>query len=124
MLLAALVPALALAQKPSGGTGRIDGAVTDAKGKALAGTTVTLSSSTSNLRRTETTDKKGNYRFADVPAGEYTLTAELPEFVKAERIAVVAENKKADVRFFLSAISTSASPAENAPRPVLTNIGR
>jgi hypothetical protein len=128
VLLAVLSPVLATAQeKPSGtaAAGRIEGAVTDVKGKALAGTTVTLTGSTPAMQRTATTDKKGNYRFEDVPAGEYTVSAELPDFVAAERIAVVGDKKlKAEVRFFLSAISTVAPKVEGAPRPVITPIGR
>ena len=130
LLAAALIPLFASAQeKPSGkaASGRVAGTVTDAKGKALAGTAVTLSNDAPALRRTATADKKGNYRFDNVPVGRYTVTAELPEFVIAERIAEVRETRlEVDVRFFLSPASavTIVPKTEDAPRPVIQPFGR
>jgi len=125
-LLAAVIPVLAVAQeKPSAAAaGRIDGTVTDLKGKTLPGATVTLSSDASDLRRTGTTDKKGNYRFEGVPAGQYTVTAELPEFVTAARTAfVTADKPRTEVKFFLSVASTTATKPET-PKPIITPFGR
>ena len=97
------------------------------QGKALAGATVTIRSETTNLKRTATTDKKGAYRFDDVPVGPYQVTAELTKFVPTTRAAVLAakdaKEPNVTMRFFLSAAGGEIVPAPDpgrAPRPVLT----
>src|ERR1700761_7940231 len=67
--LALLIPNQA--QKTLGG---ITGSVTDARGAALPGTTVTLVGDQTTLTRTQTTNDSGSYLFVDLPIGNYTLT--------------------------------------------------
>jgi hypothetical protein len=124
LVVAALMPVTTAAQvTPAAKVGRVSGTVADTKGKALPGATVTLSSETSDLKRTATTDKKGAYRFDDVPTGQYQVSAELPAFVATTRAAVVADNElKVALKFFLSRgggeVVVAPGP-DRAPRPVL-----
>jgi hypothetical protein len=124
VLAAALIPAMIAAQGTPGPTlGRVSGTVADMKGKALAGAAVTLSSESSDLRRTATTDKKGAYRFDDVPVGPYQVTAELSAFVSTTRAAAVTEKElNVGLRFFLIAAGgeiVRAPRPDRAPRPTL-----
>jgi hypothetical protein len=56
------------------GTGQIDGTVTDKSGGAIAGATVTLTDTQTNIARTATTNDSGRYIFASVAPGVYSLT--------------------------------------------------
>jgi hypothetical protein len=125
LVVAALIPVMTAAQvTPAAKVGRVSGTVADTKGKALPGATVTLSSQTSDLKRTATTDKKGAYRFDDVPMGPYQVSADLTAFVTTTRAAVVDEKQlEVALRFFLSAgggENVRAPKPGSAPRPVLT----
>ena len=83
-------------------TGSITGKVADAQGAVLPGATVTASGALGRGLRTAQTDATGAYRFADLPPGDYTVSAELMGFVKAERRAVaVASGAGATVDFSL-----------------------
>jgi hypothetical protein len=130
VLFAALVPAMMAAQVKAfdpGAVGRVAGTVMNTKGKALPGTTVTLSGEAPVVRRTAITDKKGAYRFDDVPVGRYTVTAELATFIPATRTAVVAEGDvEVALRLFLSVAEpvVTAPRPERAPRPVLVPFDR
>ena len=122
---AALIPVMTAAQDaPAAKVGRLSGTVADTQGKALAGATVTLNSDASDQKRTATTDKKGAYRFDDVPTGSYQVSARQTAFVTTTRAAVVADNNlNVALRFFLSRAGGEIVVApgdESAPRPVLT----
>jgi hypothetical protein len=124
LLVTALIPVMTAAQvTPAAKAGRVSGTVADTKGKALPGATVILSSETSDLKRTATTDKKGAYRFDDVPTGSYQVSAELPAFVAGTRAAVVADKElNVALRFFLSRGGGEivvAPGSDRAPRPTL-----
>lgn len=71
-LLFALGPARSLAQMA--GTGQIDGTVVDKSGGSVAGATVTLVDSSTNIERTAVTNDAGRYIFASVAPGIYNLT--------------------------------------------------
>ena len=124
LVVSASIPVMIAAQEtPAVKVGRVSGTVADTKGKALAGATVILSSETSDLKRTATTDKKGAYRFDDVPPGPYQVSAQLTAFVTTTRAAVVADGDlKVALKFFLSRAGGEivvAPGPEKAPRPVL-----
>jgi hypothetical protein len=72
LILCSLVLAAASpAQQTLGG---ITGAVTDASGGALTGTTVTLVNNQTTLTRTQTANASGIYDFVSLPIGTYALT--------------------------------------------------
>ncbi len=77
-----LVPALAAAQQFSGG---VRGAVRDADGGVLPGTTVTLTNTQTGTSRTAVTNERGEYVFASVAPGTYNMSVELAGFAPYRR---------------------------------------
>ncbi len=71
------------------GTGQISGQVTDPDGLALPGVTVTLSAPALATQLTTQSTPKGEYSFAALAAGEYTLNFEFPGFSPARRTVTV-----------------------------------
>jgi len=71
-------------------TGTILGTVSDSKGGAVAGATVTITNADQNIAiRTLTTDPQGQYVAALLPAGRYTVTAEASGFKKVVHSGLV-----------------------------------
>jgi outer membrane receptor protein involved in Fe transport len=66
-------------------TGRVDGKVTDDKGAALPGVTVTLTSPVLLGDRIAVTDADGVFRFLGLPPGDYSLKAQLEGFAILEQ---------------------------------------
>lgn len=90
MFLGALFIALAVLLFPTDSRaqstgGRVRGTVTDASGGAVAGATVTLINTATNLRRETTTGGNGEYQFLEVPIGTYEVEANQPGFKKVLR---------------------------------------
>jgi hypothetical protein len=86
-----MMPVLVFAQARLTG-GDVSGAVTDNGGGVLPGVTVTATSAATNQSRTAVTDGEGNYYIAALPAGVYTVAADLSGF---------AGQTKTDVRLLL-----------------------
>ena len=82
-------------------TSTIDGTVTDAQGGGLPGVTVTLTGPQNP--RTEITNADGDYRFALLQAGNYTVTANLEGLGEAEHAVVLLPGKRQDVDLRLEA---------------------
>ena len=77
LLVAALLatpPALAQS------TALVQGTVTDAKGAVLPNATVTARNRNTALERTTQTDNEGNYQFAALPVGNYTIEVKVQGF--------------------------------------------
>jgi hypothetical protein len=80
--LAVVLLTPALAQAPA----LITGIVRDTSQAVLSGVVVEVSSpALPEKMRTVTTDKTGQYRVADLPAGTYTITFALPGFATLKR---------------------------------------
>lgn len=60
----------------------VEGNVQDAQGHPLAGATVSLDSSNSTPAFTSTADLRGQFRFATLPAGTYTVHGKLSGYVE------------------------------------------
>ena len=75
--------------------GRVSGTVTDASGAVVANASVTATNTANNLTRTATTDGSGFYTVTNLPAGNYTVTAEQVNFKKAvqEGISLTADGR-------------------------------
>ena len=56
------------------------GTVTDSTGAVVVNAKVTLTESNTNISRTGLANDSGNFVFADVPPGTYTVTAEMAGF--------------------------------------------
>lgn len=80
LLAAVLLPTFAAAQNE----GRIRGRIVDKSGTALAGVMVTIA----GANRSTTSDNNGDFSFAAVPAGTYTLNYSLGDY-KDEQAGVV-----------------------------------
>jgi hypothetical protein len=94
IVLAAAALALLMATNPPGAraqatTGELTGRVVDASGDVVPGVTVTLRSEDTGLVRTAVTNASGEYLFALIPPGRYTVEAELAGFKKVERRGIV-----------------------------------
>ena len=73
LVLFGLAPTLGLAQATN--TGTVVGEVTDQSGAYIPGAVVTLAEATTGATRTAITGKSGQYTVANVPPGDYTITA-------------------------------------------------
>ncbi len=109
-----LVPVSVFAQT----TGTVEGAVTDQSNAPLPGVTVVLTSPNLQGTRTAVTAADGRYRFAAIPPGAYTVTAELSGFGKVERKATVSLDATATVNLSLS-LSTSAEVTVTGDAPLV-----
>ena len=69
--------------------GRIQGTVTDNSGAPVPGVSVTASSPSLQRAQSTTTDAKGEFRFASVPPGTYTVKADLSGFKSVNQTGVV-----------------------------------
>lgn len=86
----------------------IRGVVTDQAGSPVAGTTVTVESENTALKRTAQTSASGQYTIRNLPVGSlYTVTASEAGFVsdRAERVALVL-GQTTDLNFSLSPAGT------------------
>ena len=63
-----------------GGSGNIQGTVTDATGAVIPNATVTLTSQTTQVSRTAKTDTAGDYVFPNLTPDTYSVTASLSGF--------------------------------------------
>src|ERR1035441_5190230 len=87
MLLAFLFSSAALATD----FGKVRGVVHDPQHRPIAGATVTLRAPSSTLSQTTRSDSEGEFHFADVPLGDYTVSITAPGFSAQEQsISVVA----------------------------------
>ena len=78
-LLLMLVPALSTAQSQAT-TGVIEGTVSDPSGAPIAGATVLVKNTATNLERTLATDADGRFRALLLPLGPYKVTTSLTGF--------------------------------------------
>jgi Carboxypeptidase regulatory-like domain len=65
-------------------TAKVVGTVSDPSGAAVPTAVVSIHSVQTNQTRTTRTNEAGNYEFAFLPIGEYTLSIEAPGFQRAE----------------------------------------
>ena len=71
--------------------GRIRGTLTDASGGAVAGATVTLINTATNIKRESVTGATGEYLFLEVPVGTYEIDVTQTGFKKFVRRDVVVD---------------------------------
>lgn len=101
-------------------TGVVSGSVLDADGEGVAGVSLRLAGDTD---RSATTDPSGDFSFASVPVGAYTLTIEVPEAYEletgsAERDVTVTDGGTAEETFALELFEgTTITIVDNAFEP-------
>ncbi|MGE3273637.1 MAG: carboxypeptidase regulatory-like domain-containing protein [Vicinamibacterales bacterium] len=99
-------------------TGTILGEVRDATGGRLPGVTVTATNQSNGATREAVTDELGNYRFAALPPGTYTVTAVLGGFKDVSRTDVrlpIASQIAVPFTLELATLSESVTVTEQAP---------
>src|SRR5438045_51404 len=110
IVIASLMTGSLMAQ---GLTGQISGSVNDSTGSAVVGAEVVLTNQGTGATRQIATDQSGNFLFAQLLAGNYTLAITAPGFKKhEERDVVLSSSERAVVRpitLELGAISESIS---------------
>src|SRR5215467_12972343 len=94
-MLASLLLALALPMQAFGQVdqGSISGTVKDTSGGSIAGANVTLTNQDTGVTQTMTTNSLGDYIFAPIKIGTYSITAEFKGFQKVQQ-----NNVKVDVQ--------------------------
>ncbi len=98
--------------------GRVLGNVTDPSGAIVAGATVTVTNTQTNVSRTLTTDSSGAYVAAALNPGTYTVRVEAPGFKVVTHQGVVVQvglDTRSDVQLQLGANTQSVTITEAAP---------
>ena len=99
-------------------TGTVQGTVKDNQDGIVPGATATIRNVQTNATRTLVTDSNGNYRFLNVPIGEYELTIEMSGFSKYVRSGITLSlNQDAviDVRIQPAGLTESVQVTADAP---------
>lgn len=86
--LATLLLALAGSIYSQTVTATLVGTVTDSSGATIPNATITVVEVNTSSSRTGTTNESGNYTFANLPPGTYSITAELAGFKRASQARV------------------------------------
>ena len=105
-------------------TGSIQGVVTDSQDAAIPGATVTIRNIDTDVRRTLVSDVEGNYRFLNVPVGNYELVVELTGFgrhVRAGLTLALNQTAVVDVQLSPAALSELVEVRADAPLINTTN---
>ena len=94
--------------------GRIEGKITDPKGAAIPGATVTVTNQTTKQDFTAVTDNQGKYKVEGLPAGIYTVRVASKGFNEGRRGEVKVEDDSAasiDVRLEIAPIEAQVKVA-------------
>lgn len=100
--------------------GNIYGSVTDQNGGVLPGVDVTLVAvSIGGQPRTTVTDGQGQFRFLNLDAGTYKVTANLSGFNKMDREVIVTTGVNTNIAFPMAVKSVEESVTVTAESPVV-----
>src|SRR5437870_6873011 len=105
----------ALAQ---GDRGTITGTVADATNAVIPGASITATNSQTTAKYETVSTETGNYTLAQLPAGTYDLTVELPGFKKYVRQGItvmVAQTLRLDVALAVGATTDEVTITADAP---------
>ncbi len=106
----ALATTLGLAQATN--TGTVVGEVTDQSGAVVPGALVTLTESTTNVSRTTTTGKGGQYSLINVPPGTYSITATKTGFNTDKTDGLIVEVSTQTTANFKLTVGSSSTTVE------------
>jgi hypothetical protein len=97
----------------------LSGSVSDSSGARLANATVTLSSPEKGITRAFKTDAEGNFSFALLPAGTYTLTVEAAGFKTTKQQGITLEVGQSASQAVTLTIGSSEQIEVSATAPLL-----
>ncbi len=120
-LLQLLVSQSLLAQT---GASAVRGVITDPQGRAVAGATVTLTSTEKNFSRTQVSSDEGAYAFTAIPPGAYRVEAEATGFKKAvvsDVRALVETPIEIDVQLEVGDVSETVNVVAGTEAPLNTS---
>jgi hypothetical protein len=118
-LLLALVPALATAQSQAT-TGVIEGTVSDPSDAPIAGASVVIKNTATNLERSLTTDSDGRFRGLLLPVGPYRVTVSQPGFATLVREGIdLGVGQSANLAIKLSVSTVQEEILVTADSPVI-----
>ena len=101
-------------------TGTILGNVRDSSGASIAGATVTLKNTDTNLTKTATTEQDGSYRFPELPVGHYEMTATAAGFRTETRTGLNLEvTQQGVINFALQVGSTTQQVTVSSDIPLV-----
>ena len=97
-------------------TQTVQGLVTDASGAVISGAKVTLTNTGTNVAQSSTTNETGNYTFALVPVGDYSMKVEHQGFrtevtrgFRVETAAQVRQDFKLEIGSVAESVEVTAS---------------
>lgn len=99
-------------------TGAIEGTITDAQGRVIAGATVTIKQSKTNFTRQVQTSDLGTYRFDSLAVGNYELRVEAQGFQAKVLSGVdlqIGQVARLDVTIAAGKVSEEVTVQANAP---------
>ena len=99
----------------SGGT--LEGTVVDEQGSGLPGVTLTVTNAATGSARVDVTDASGGFRFPSLPAGDYTVMAELSGFgsISQESVSVNVASTRRMAFTLQSSVQETISVIDEAP---------
>jgi hypothetical protein len=112
LLIALLAPLIVY-----GAGGRIEGKVTDPKGAAVAGASVTISDEVNAQKFTAVTDSQGRYKIEGLPAGVYSIVISATGFSDARKESVKVDESATvpvDLQLQLAAVEANVSVVAGA----------
>lgn len=95
-----------------GSGGRIEGKVTDPKGAAVAGASVTVTDEVNNHTSTALTDQQGNFKIEGLPTGIYTVVISATGFSEARKESVKLDDGATvpvDLRLEIASLEASVT---------------
>ncbi len=99
------------------------GTVTDSTHAVIVNAAVTLTETDTNISRTTRSNESGNFSFADVPPGNYSVTVEIPGFKREQRRGIslqVNTTQRVDVELQTGNVTESVE-VTGAPPPLQTD---
>jgi hypothetical protein len=115
LLLLLVVPAILFAQTTGSS---LKGRVTDEAGAALPGVTVTVSNPSTGFSRSTVTGADGSYFFPSIPAGMYSVNADLSGFasVTTEKVELnVSSEREVNITLKQAAVKEQITVTAQAP---------
>ena len=109
--------------------GSVHGLIHDPQHRPVQDAKVTLRSTTSDWSRSTVSDSSGEFRFDNVPLGEYRVTVETPGFATDEQTLVLTSEREAKPHFALKVAHAAetvevqdVAPAVNPESSTSTNV--